>query len=220
MKADYEDYKRVEERGHRQAEAYTKGEEEWERSRGSTNYLPPHVCLRPQVWLLQEPSKTNIITLQLRNEDAFDQRQSKAATGVSRSWQSAAGKRNDHNNNYIGHWPREKRKTHVAAVKWARDESADFEKESQRHTNVRRLASIMISLTDLRSPANSAGGIECSRISTSTFRKTVLDVFKSGRCMLVFDGGIGSQDRDSYIWIRAGFCDGSWGTLWRLGYSH
>ena len=144
---------------------------------------------------LVKPRKTNLITLQLRNEDAFDQRQSKAATGVSRSWQSTAEKRNDHNNDYIGHWPREKRKPHVEAVNWAYGKSAKFEEESQRHTNVRRLASFMISLTNLRSPATVAGGTKCSWISTSTFRKTILDVSKSVRCMLVFDGWIGSQDR-------------------------
>ena len=49
---------------------------------------------------------------QLRDEDEFDRRQSLAAANISKSYQSVAEKRNNHNNDYIGHWPREKRRGH------------------------------------------------------------------------------------------------------------
>lgn len=112
---DYNDYKLDEERGKGKAKRYERDEEEWDDSRGKTAYLPPH----------------------LRNEDSYDQRQSLAAAEVSRSYQSAEEKRIDHNNNYIGHWPREKRDGHKKAVKFARDEAVLYGEESRRHRDSR-----------------------------------------------------------------------------------
>lgn len=86
------------------------------------------------------PSNANITTLQLRDEDSFDQRQSLLAADVSRSWESASQKRIDHNDNYIAHWPREKRSGHKEAVTYAQKKSVKYGREVQKHRDVRIMA--------------------------------------------------------------------------------
>ena len=76
---------------------------------------------------------TNLTTSQLRDEDAFDRRQILAATEVSRSYQSATEKRDNHNWDYVGHWPRGKREGHQEAVEFT-------QKRAAWHTDVRTLA--------------------------------------------------------------------------------
>lgn len=97
-------------------------------------------------------SNANLLTLQLRDEDIFDQRQSLRAAEASRSFQSESEKRDDHNEDYIGHWPREKREGHDLAVWHARDKSVRWENESRKHRNVCRLASFEGSLADPTGP--------------------------------------------------------------------
>ncbi|CAF9920034.1 MAG: hypothetical protein ALECFALPRED_001410 [Alectoria fallacina] len=115
IKIDYNGYKQDGKRGHRQAESYESDEKEWEKSKGSTAYLPPH----------------------LRDEDSFDQRQGLAAAQASRTYQTASEKRNDHNNDYIGHWPRKQRDGHKKAVDTARKRSIAYGDRSQRHRDSR-----------------------------------------------------------------------------------
>ena len=86
------------------------------------------------------PRNANHTALQ-RNEDSYNQRQSLAAAEASRSYKSEAEKRKDHNSNYIGHWPREKREKHRNAVIYAQDKSVSYEVESQKHRDVHRLKS-------------------------------------------------------------------------------
>ena len=75
--------------------------------------------------------------LQLRDEDGFDQRQSRLAAEASRSYQSASEKRYEHNDNYIGHWSRAKRERHEEAAVYVGDESIAYENESRKHRDVR-----------------------------------------------------------------------------------
>lgn len=168
MKTDQNDYKRDEERGKIQIEEYERGQREWEKSRVSTAYLPPHVRICAHTWAV---CNANVTTFQLRSEDDYDQRQSLAATAASRSYQSADEKRNDHNNKYIGHWPRGKRKGHKDAVTFAREKAVKYGKESQEHRDVRRLASSLGSLANLGSLVIVAGATIASRIWTNTSQK-------------------------------------------------
>ncbi|KAL9136616.1 MAG: hypothetical protein Q9175_002176 [Cornicularia normoerica] len=52
IRTDFNEYKRDDRRGFGQVEAYERDEKEWKKSRGSTAYLPPHVCICAQVWLV------------------------------------------------------------------------------------------------------------------------------------------------------------------------
>lgn len=128
------------------------------------------------------PWNANLTALQLRNEDSYDQRQSLAAAEVSRSYQSAEEKRIDHNNNYIGHWPREKRDGHKKAVKFARDEAVLYGEESRRHRDVRRLVPFWGSLANLGSPVMIAGGTKCRRTWMNTSRKRMTEAFRRFSC--------------------------------------
>ena len=132
-------------------------------------------------------TNANLTTLRLRDEDIFDQRQSLRAAEASRFFQSASEKRDDHNDDYIGHWPREKRDGHEDAVKWARDNSVRWENESRKHRNVCRLAHFERSFADSDSPAMIAGVTDGSRIWTNIFQKTITEAFKS----LTFASGSG-----------------------------
>lgn len=86
------------------------------------------------------PTTADLTTFQLRDEDSFDQRQGLAAAQASRTYQTASEKRNDHNNDYIGHWPRKQRDGHKKAVDTARKRSIAYGDRSQRHRDVRILA--------------------------------------------------------------------------------
>ena len=140
---DKRDYKRDERRGFGKIWEHERADKEWENSRDSTAYRPPHVC--PHSCFV---NKSNVLFyhIQLRDEDSFDQRQSAAATEASRYFQSASEKRYDHNYNYIGHWPREKREGHKHAVTFAQDRSNENKTKSQKHLDVRVLTPCMIPL--------------------------------------------------------------------------
>ena len=132
------------------------------------------------------PRTADLTTFQLRDEDNFDQRQSSAAAQASRSYQTVSEKRNDHNNDYIGHWPRKKRDGHEEAVDFARERSIAYGNKSQRHRDVRRLAVFFLNLSaDLDSLVMIAGGKIGKRISTSFIRKTIIETFGSLSLALV-----------------------------------
>ena len=114
--------------------------------------------------------------IQLRDEDSFDNRQSAAATEASRYFQSASGKRHDHNNNYIGHWPRDKREGHKNAVTFAQDRSNENRTKSQKHIDVRILTPCIDDTANLGSPAMVDGGPN-GRQRWTIFRKMIIEAF-------------------------------------------
>lgn len=133
-----DDYKREEKRSKRRAEVL-KGTKTNGKNREVQPLIYPHMYATPAC---ANQSNANLTKPQLRNEDEFDRRQSLAATGISKSYQSVAEKRNNHNNDYIGHWPREERRGHKGAVKFAKGEADKYSDESQRHVDVRRLTAV------------------------------------------------------------------------------
>ena len=114
--------------------------------------------------------------VQLRDEDSFDNRQSAAATEASRCFQSASEKRDDHNWNYIGHWPREKREGHKYAVKFARDRSNENETKSQKHLDVRALTPCTDNMANSDSPAM-VDGVPNGRQRWTIFQKMITEAF-------------------------------------------
>ena len=100
---------------------------------------PPCTYMCPNLARVN-PRTADLTTFQLRDEDSFDQRQSSAAAQASRTYPTVSEKRNDHNNDYIGHWPRKQRDGHKEAVDFARKRSIAYGDKSQRHRDVRRLA--------------------------------------------------------------------------------
>lgn len=123
-------------------------------------------------------SKLNFTSIQLRNEDQFDQRQILAAAEASRSYRSTSEKRNDHNYDYIGHWPRARREGHIEGVTFAQERSVKYGNESQRHRDVRRLTTLLeFSLANLHSLVMIAGVKIGSRIWTNIIRKTMTEAF-------------------------------------------
>ncbi len=148
------------------------------------NHLCTPACMHMCTILARvKRSNANLTTFQLRDEDIFDQRQNLRAAEASRSFQSESEKRNDHNEDYIGHWPREKREGHEQAVGYARDNSVWCENESRKHRNVCRLASFEIALADSDRPAMIASVKDGSRIWTSIIQKTktkkITEAFKN-----------------------------------------
>ena len=114
--------------------------------------------------------------LQLRNEDAFDTRQSSAATEASRRYQSATDKRDEHNDNYIGHWNREQRKDHFDAASWAQARSNENRARSQKHLDVRILTFCIDDTANLGSPAM-VDGVPNGRQRWTIFRKMIIEAF-------------------------------------------
>ena len=139
-------------------------------------------------------SNVNLTTLQLRDEDIYDQRQSLLAAEASRSYQSASEKRNDHNNNYIGHWPREARKGHLHAVITTREDSVEQENQSRRHRDVCQLLLFLRIPADLSSPVMVAGVTDGSRIWTNIIQKTIIKAFLGLIC---------ASDTRMFPWVMA-----------------
>ena len=118
---------------------FMKGTKTNGKNREVQQIIYPHMYATPAC---ANQSNANLTKPQLQNEDEFDRRQSLAATGISKSYQSVAEKRNNHNNDYIGHWPREERRGHKGAVIFAKGEADKYSDESQRHVDVRRLTAV------------------------------------------------------------------------------
>ena len=114
--------------------------------------------------------------LQLRNEDAFDTRQSSAALEASRGYQSAREKRDEHNDNYIGHFSREQRRKHLRAVPWAQARSNENRARSQDHLDVRVLTSCIDNMANLGSPAM-VDGVTDGRQRWTICRKMIIEAF-------------------------------------------
>ena len=124
--------------------------------------------------------------LQLRNEDAFDTRQSSVAAEASRRYQSASVKRDEHNDNYIGHWKREQREDHFGAAPWAQARSNENRARSQKHLDVRVLTSGIDNMANRGSPAMVDGGTN-GRQRWTNFRKMIIEaliVCSFGGCFL------------------------------------
>ena len=126
-------------------------------------------------------SNVQFYHIQLRDEDSFDQRQSAAAAEASRFFQSASEKRDDHNNNYIGHWRREKREGHLEAVTFAQDRSNENRTKSQKHLDVLILTPYIGNLANLDSPAT-VDGVKDGRQRWTIFRKRIIEAFRSLVC--------------------------------------
>ena len=171
IRTDYHDYKRDEQRASDKVKEYFRDEEEWENSRHSTAYLPPHVCSRFKCVNL---SNVQFHHLQLRNEDAFDTRQSSAAAEASRRYQSAREKRDEHNDNYIGHWKREQREVHFEAASWAQARSNENRARSQKHLDVRILTPCIDDTANLGSPAT-VDGVPNGRQRWTLSRKRIIE---------------------------------------------
>ena len=114
--------------------------------------------------------------LQLRNEDAFDTRQSSVATEASRGYQSSRDKRDEHSDNYIGHWKREQRETHFEAASWAQARSNENRARSQNHLDVRVLKSCIDDIANLGSPAM-VDGVPNGRQRWTICRKMIIEAF-------------------------------------------